>query len=111
MTNIVAIPAELRARMSEADWQDMVIEYAQWHRWHVAHFRPALTQHGWRTPMQGDKGFPDLVLARDGAVLFVELKREREKPDQYQIGWLTAIGAKARVWRPRDWPVVQKELA
>lgn len=104
------IRAEIREVMSEADWQDKVLEFARWRGWHVAHFRPAETTKGWRTPMTGHKGFPDLVLARAGVVWHIELKTEKGRPTNEQTGWISAIGATARVWRPIDWPIVQKEL-
>ena len=60
--------------MTEADLQQAVIECARTLGWMVAHFRPALRQSGrWSTPVQADgKGFPDLVLARAGRVIFAE---------------------------------------
>lgn len=43
----------------ERQWQAQVIELARILGWRVAHFRPALTKHGWRTPVQADgAGFP-----------------------------------------------------
>jgi ribosomal protein L37E len=51
-------------------------------------------------------GFPDLVLVRPPAVLFVELKADAGKASQAQRGWLAALGAcpgvGARLWRPGD---------
>lgn len=96
--------------ISETAFQDMIIQFAKWRGWHVVHFRPAQTGKGYRTPLQGDPGFPDLVLARDGATLFYELKRETGEPTTAQISWVSAIGGKARIYRPRDWQTIQKEL-
>src|SRR5215469_3352029 len=48
-------------------------------------------------------GFPDLVLAGPGGVLFRELKRQDKKPTAAQQEWLTVLtqaGQDAGVWRP-----------
>jgi hypothetical protein len=48
--------------VSERDFQAAVLEAARVFGWHVAHFRPARTAHGWRTPVAADgAGFPDIV--------------------------------------------------
>lgn len=53
------------AEPTEIQWQAQVIELAHILGWTVAHFRPALTKHGWRTPVQADgAGFPG---SRSGA--------------------------------------------
>ena len=55
-------------------------------------------------------GFPDLVLCNGHRVLFVELKRQREKPTREQILWLNLLRHTGKVevylWRPKDWPDV-----
>lgn len=93
--------------MTEAQLQDAVVTCAQVLGWRVAHFRPALTARGWRTAVSADgKGFPDLVLAREGRVLFAELKAERGHLSPEQIDWAVALqGTAVRhyVWRPADW--------
>jgi len=58
--------SQLARAMTEQQLLDAIVQAAKLHGWMVAHFRPALTAKGWRTPMQGDPGFPDLVLARKG---------------------------------------------
>ncbi len=117
----------LRAeRISEAELQSAIIELAQRYGWLVHHARPARNVRGWSTPIQGDSGFPDLVLAKNGCVLFAELKSERGRlrpeqrawmqvldgeregallPDQRRVlrpihdgGWVAIV-----VWRPSDW--------
>jgi hypothetical protein len=95
----------------EADFQLRVIQAAQLHGWLVCHFRPARTSKGWRTPVSGDVGFPDLVLARGGAVILAELKTDAVKLRPEQAQWIHALGFHARVWRPRDWPEVLAELS
>ena len=102
----------LRA-ITEAAWQEQVIQIAQLRGWMVAHFRPAQNSRGeWRTAVAADgAGFPDLVLARRGIVFFVELKRQTGRVTDAQASWLTELGANTYVWRPSDWPTVQRVLA
>jgi len=77
----------------------------------VAHFRPAQVREGkWLTPMQGHKGFPDLVLARKGEVVFAELKSAKGKVTAEQRSWLNALGG-GYLWRPADWSEIQEVLA
>jgi len=98
--------------ITEADFQARVMQTAHLTGWMVAHFRPAMTQRGrWVTPMSGDTGFPDLVLARDGRVIVAELKRDKGIVSTGQMRWLSALGDYGRVWRPRDWPEILAELS
>lgn len=99
------IPSRVPLTISEADWQQIVIDTARWYDCLVAHFRPAMVRDGrWVTPMSGDVGFPDLVISRDGWVLVVELKRNGKNPSPAQRRWLAALGAYGRCWKPSDWP-------
>ncbi len=111
MTNMTAAEYVTAARLawSEDEFQDRVIHEAKFSGWHYAHFRPAQTEKGWRTAMQGDKGFPDLVLARGGVVILTELKSEKGRVTPDQEYWIKAAGA--QVWRPSDWATIQKVLA
>lgn len=80
--------------MTESQLQDAVIELARLLGYRVAHFRPAKTEQGWRTPVQGDgKGFPDLVLARPGRLIFLELKSKVGRLTVEQRAWLELLGA------------------
>lgn len=82
----------LAAASSETDFIDTVIELAQQAGWHVAHFRPARTADGgWVTAMKGDPGFPDLVMAKKGSVIFAELKSKNGRPSAVQRSWLAAL--------------------
>lgn len=97
--------------MSEAELQSMVIQTAELYGWRVHHGRPAMNRSGkWSTPIQGHPGFPDLVLARDGVVLFAELKSRRGRTTPDQDLWLDQLGDHAVLWRPADWPAIQNEL-
>lgn len=87
--------------VTEAEFTNSVIALAQLRGWKVAHFRPARTIRGWRTAVQGDIGFPDLVLARNGVVIFAELKTDKGKIRPEQEEWHQQIGT-VYVWRPGD---------
>lgn len=92
--------------MTEAQLQAAVIDVARFLGWRVAHFRPARTASGWRTPVGADgAGFPDLVLVRD-RVVYAELKAERGRLGPAQRVWLDileAAGAEVYLWGPVDW--------
>jgi hypothetical protein len=90
---------------SEADLQAMLVRAAMLRGWMVAHFRPAPSSRGWRTPVEGNAGFPDLVLARDGVVFAWELKGQGGRPTLEQTAWLGALDggvADARVIGPAE---------
>ena len=92
--------------MSEAELQKAVIALAQRLGWRVAHFRTSRTQSGgWATAVQGDgAGFPDLVLAKDGVVLFAELKASGGRLSATQSAWLRTLPrAITFLWWPQDW--------
>lgn len=97
--------------MSEADFQQRVMDTARLAGWLCCHFRPAKTQRGrWVTPMAGDKGFPDLALAKGGRVLLAELKTDDGKPTPQQVAWLAAAGGHGRLWQPRHWEAILLDL-
>ena len=99
----------------ERDFQRAVVELARITGWRVHHTRPALTRRGrWLTPIQGDTGFPDLVLCRPPRVIFAELKRTGGKPTPAQRGWLDALrqcaGVEVYLWTPADWSAIVETL-
>jgi hypothetical protein len=102
------------ATVTEREFQTVVVGAARVFGWRVAHFRPARTTHGWRTAMSGDVGFPDLVLARDGRLLFVELKAAAGRTSPAQDRWLETLSTVAAVevfvWRPCDWDEIVTTL-
>lgn len=90
--------------MPEKAFQDMVTELCDWYRllwYHV-------------TDSRKDKaGFPDLVIVGKTGVAFAELKSTSGKVSTAQMDWnqrLQLAGAEAYIWRPEDWPTVQKIL-
>lgn len=96
-----------RDRVTERELQFAVIECAQLLGYRVAHFRPAQTSKGWRTPVEADgAGWPDLVLVRGPRLIFAELKSATGKLSPAQEEWkdtLERAGQTVYVWRPADW--------
>lgn len=104
----------LRNIQGEREFLEQIIELAHLLQWRVAHFRPARTATGWRTPCQADAaGWPDLVLVKGNRLLFRELKTSTGKLTAAQRDWLAALeaaGQDAKVYRPGDWPDIEREL-
>jgi hypothetical protein len=92
-------------KMSEKTLQGRVMYRAKRDGWKIMHIPRGQAGGGqWRSTTGGGKGFPDLVLVRD-RVLFVELKKELNHPDEDQVAWLEALNAarvETYVWRPSD---------
>jgi len=103
--------------MLEKDFQQAVIELAKWNGWRVHHTRTVQVRSGhWLSPGI-DAGFPDLILARAGELLFIELKLNKTKTRANQDVWLELLAAVSRigevethVWRPSDWEKIQVRL-
>jgi hypothetical protein len=92
----------------ESELESSVMDLARVLGWRRAHFRPAMLPSGkWATHMSGDVGFPDLVLARRGALIVAELKRSQGRPTPDQLAWLDVLGSvpgvTAALWRTEDW--------
>ena len=97
----------------ERDFQATVIEYARARAWKVAHFHDSRRQVGGKFVGDSDAaGFPDLVMVRDKEILFVELKSEKGRLSSAQLGWCQALigAAETCIWRPRDWPEIERRL-
>ncbi len=95
-------------KMSEADLKEVVISVAKRYGWLIHHDLPAQNSRGrWLTNVQGDAGFPDLILLHpvSGKLLAVELKAEKGKLSPLQKRWLMAFDAGSHfnsVWKPSD---------
>ena len=96
-----APPAE-----DEEGWLDVVEEYARLRGWLVYHTRDS---------RRSEPGFPDLVLIRRRRIIFAELKTDRGRLTGSQKQWLgnlLGLGDPVEVylWRPREWPDVERHL-
>lgn len=117
------------ARMSERDWQRMVLDLAGLYGWRVYHTFDS---------RRSQPGFPDLVLVRNFELLFCELKTDQGYITREQRDWLDALGrvgagvrrcvdeadiaeplrqwsgwpaVEVHVWRPGDFEQVHARLA
>lgn len=103
---IGALPGLLLSKMSERQFQNHVVKMAEARHWRCYHTFDS---------RRSQPGFPDLVMIKDGRLLFVELKTMRGRVTTDQTDWLSALGqAKnvlAYVWRPdvMDW--IEQELS
>lgn len=98
MTSSIAAPAaakiERLRRLSERDWQSLVVDAAKlfgWTTFHVLHSRGM------------ERGWPDLVALRAGEAIFAELKTEDGKVTAAQgtvLAQLEEAGFEVHVWRP-----------
>ena len=107
---------------SEAELVANIITCAQDNGWKAVHFRPAKTARGWRTPIQGDKGSPDILCAKGGRLLLIETKDATGKLSPEQRLWAQEltydencrslpVGAYGYMLaRPADWPRVRETL-
>ena len=96
--------AVLDAAMSEAAFQQTVIDAARLTGWLVYH-----THDSRHSPA----GFPDLVLVRGGRLMFWELKAMRGRASAAQLDWLAALaeaGADAMLLSLRDWDAIKEML-
>ena len=99
------------AAETEAHFQKRVIDLAHARGWLVHHTRTVRMPSGaYATPLQGDPGFPDLVMARKGVLILAELKSEKGRVEPEQRLWLDAISSQHEVWRPSDWSKIERML-
>jgi len=94
--------------ISEKDFQKKVIKLAEGHNWFWCHCPSVFSSGKWRVPLAGSPGFPDLVLARDGLIVLVELKSDTGRLRPGQAEWISA--ANGKIWRPRDWEEIVEFL-
>lgn len=93
--------------MLELDLVSGILDVARILGFRSAHFRPAMTKHGWKTAVQGDgKGWPDIVLVGHGRILYRECKVGKNTLSPEQAEWIRALeaaGADVGVWTDADW--------
>ncbi len=98
---------------SERDFIDAVIHEAHQRGWFVHHDRPAWTAMGYRTAIQGEPGFPDLVLLKGEQLLYWELKAKNGRVSPTQKAWhrrMANAGHPVRVLRPSDRDEIERML-
>lgn len=82
--------------MTENGLKQVVLQVAYANGWAVYHVPQAIMRNG------GGKGYPDLTLARDKEVLWIELKAQDGTLTPGQCAWRDALPA-CHVIRPSDW--------
>jgi protein-disulfide isomerase-like protein with CxxC motif len=98
--------SDLILRLSEKDFQQRIIDRARALGWLVYHTHDS---------RRSAAGFPDLVLARNGQMVFAEVKAEKGRVSDAQEEWLAALRHnpyhQVYVWRPSDLADIEKLLA
>lgn len=109
----------LAPRITEAEWQEQVIELARMLGWQHMHVRRSIGKgRRWTTATNVD-GWPDLTLIRptddyDGEIIFVELKAQNGIATDEQLAvhdMLRKAGHDAYVWRPSDLDAANERLS
>jgi hypothetical protein len=99
---------------SEANFQDKIIQLATLAGWMVHAERPAWSAKGYRTPIQGNAGWSDLVLCKPPRLIIAELKRESGKVSPDQEDWIISLGGcqgvEVYLWRPSDFDRIKQIL-
>lgn len=84
--------------MTERELQDAILELAKVRGWLAYHTHDS---------RKSQPGFPDLVLVRDGRLIFAELKSAKGQVSPAQRVWLQrleATAAEVHLFKPEDWP-------
>jgi hypothetical protein len=115
-------------RLSEARFQRQVVELAEllgWHAWHDAATNQRATCRACRAPLacaqcgtlvpvvRNAAGLLDLILIRRPRVIWAELKSDRGKLTDAQIGTIAELrssGQECYVWRPSDFVKIERIL-
>ena len=100
---LTEVQIEIAKAMTEAELQANILDMALKAGWLAFHIRPAMNKRGvWSSPMQGNPGYPDLTLARNGIVFFFELKSEKGKLTVQQQEWYHAL-PNCLIIKPHNW--------
>lgn len=83
---------------SEKAFTDAAVDLFKAYGWRVMHMRGNTFRL-----IQGHSGYPDLTCAKDGRVLFLELKMPKGKMTPEQDAWATVLWPNHRLLHPEDW--------
>jgi hypothetical protein len=103
-TTMIHTMSSMKPMMTEAQFQQRITDLCDW---------LGLKWHHETDSRKSKKGFPDLVICGPNHLIWVELKSNRGRVTKAQQEWLDALEAanqQAFVWRPDDWPTIQKML-
>jgi len=84
--------------VTESELRSEVVDLAHELGWRVFSLPIAKT----RRPVKDAIGYPDLTLARDERVVWIELKTQDGDLTHEQIQWLLCLGPRMEVIRPSD---------
>ena len=91
--------------ISEKDFMESIVQLARNTGWMVYHPYDS---------RRSEPGFPDLVMTKPKRLVIAEIKTEKGKTTPAQDQWLstlrTARGVKVKLWRPSDWPEIERTL-
>lgn len=88
--------------MTETELQSIVLKMALAQGWAVhLHSQGASNAPRRAVRVSSNNGYPDLTLARDGEVLWLELKAQGGVQDTAQVYWMTVL-PQYEVIRPSD---------
>lgn len=118
VAHVQALKQRVKSAITEAEFQDQVVDYAHLKGWKVAHFHVAMTKAGeYHTPVAADaKGWPDLCMIRDERMVVAELKSETGRLSPEQADWiakfsyLDASTVRTFVWQPHEWDDIVEVL-
>ena len=99
--------------MKEEDFASQIEDLLRHGGWLWTHFRPAWSDKGYRTPISGDKGFPDYVAIKGEDLLFIELKGDGGSLSPEQKDWRLALletEAEYYCWWPKDFELARQRL-
>ena len=93
--------------ISEKAFSRQVEDLLKTFHWRWCHFRPARTEHGWRTALSGHQGFPDYIATKGSRLLICELKSGKNKLSPSQVEWIDSLkqipSTEVYVWYPENW--------
>jgi hypothetical protein len=102
----------VQATITEQQFTNSVLQYAKAYGWRRFHVRMSGVGG---VNVQGDRGFPDLVLVRPPRMIVAELKVGRNKTTKEQDGWLQALEesscAEIYWWTPDQWQRILETLS
>lgn len=113
-------PSPPDSKLSERQFQSQVLALAQllgWSYWHDnATNAPRRCQScgAYRAGPRNVAGLPDLLLVRGSQLIWAELKAQDGSTSPEQRQWIAALRAAGQtvfVWRPSDWPEIERVLA
>lgn len=100
--------------MTESEFLAQIIHLGHLRGWRVHHTRAAWSSKGYRTPIQGDPGFPDLVMVRPPRVIIAEIKTDRGELSPAQREWVLDLygcrSVESYLWKPCMWEEIDKVL-